>query len=114
MSAVGMAWVQRDGVLIYATVMMVLKTSNMKSPDHMLTDADITARVSACQNHLALLQTTSWDDTNEVVDGRADERNVQLQLETNKPGLPEQHARFTPLSPSHCEQSDDHIKKNTA
>lgn len=96
-------------MLNYAIVMMVLKTSNMKSPDHMLTDENITTRVSACPNHFARLQTTSRDVINEDVDGRADERNVQLQLETNKPGLSDQHARFSSSLPSHFRQSNEYI-----
>lgn len=82
-------------MLIYAIVMIVLKTSNMKSPDHILMDEDIELQVSACQNHFALLQTISRAGTEE--DGTGELTSVsQLELETSKPGAPYQHARFRP------------------
>lgn len=100
--------VQRDGELVYAIVMMVLKTSNMKSPDHILMDGNITIQVSACPNHFALLQTTSRAGTEEDVTEELTSAS-QLELETNKPGAPHQHhvsdhRRRIDLSPSNLIQ----------
>lgn len=61
-------------MLVYAIVMMVLRTSNMRSPDHISMDSNITVQILACPKHFALLQTTSRAGTDEDVNGRADER----------------------------------------